>query len=202
MKGIGLLLIVCAYVFLFQAIALEQAFSAETLQITTFYPSPNGNYLELRSRRMAIGDNYSLTTSVCWAGGGCGAASVPADGDLFVEGRMGVNTLLAAAGQATDRLSVNGRISIPNGQYIILNYNAGTPTDNAIEYGAGGFAGVTVHGTRFRVQTGAPALTTRFLISNTGEIYLTKTEETTVDPFNGALGYAAVPRYKDKDDTP
>ena len=68
----------------------------EQLTITTYYPSPFGSYRELRSRRVAIGDNYINRNNACWndPAGSCAAGTtiVNVDADLVVEGRAGVGT--------------------------------------------------------------------------------------------------------------
>ncbi len=74
---------ICFYSFLF---------AQETLTITTYYPSPYGSYRELRSQRMAIGDNYLQMSQVCW-GATCGGTTIiPDAADLVVEGFVGIGT--------------------------------------------------------------------------------------------------------------
>jgi hypothetical protein len=63
------------------------AFSQETLTISTYYPSPYGNYRELRAQRMAIGDNYINGASYSWDTG-----TIDANADLVVEGNVGIGT--------------------------------------------------------------------------------------------------------------
>ncbi|OQB10994.1 MAG: hypothetical protein BWY16_00715 [Candidatus Omnitrophica bacterium ADurb.Bin205] len=62
------------------------ATAAETITITTYYPSPCGSYDELRARKIAIGDNYFNTSSYTWG------IQVSAEADLVVEGRVGIGT--------------------------------------------------------------------------------------------------------------
>jgi hypothetical protein len=71
----------------------------ESVTITTYYPSPYGSYRELRSQRMAIGDNYINRSAACWdppcPGGGMDISDSLATGrniDLFVEGSVGIGT--------------------------------------------------------------------------------------------------------------
>ena len=61
----------------------------EELTITTYYPSPYGVYRELRSQRMAIGDNYYETADYCWPPDAC-ANTIDNDADLIVEGSVGI----------------------------------------------------------------------------------------------------------------
>jgi hypothetical protein len=67
------------------------AFSQETITISTYYPAPFGVYEELRSRRMAIGDNYVDNTQFCWPPNNC-ANQIDAAADLVVEGIVGIGT--------------------------------------------------------------------------------------------------------------
>jgi hypothetical protein len=62
----------------------------ETLTISTYYPAPAGVYKELRSQKMAIGDNY-YGSSYCWSPATC-ANQINADVNLVVEGRVGIGT--------------------------------------------------------------------------------------------------------------
>lgn len=62
----------------------------ETITITTYYPSPQGNYLELRSERVAIG--YTDISDACWIAG-CGtdiSDNASRNVDLIVEGSVGI----------------------------------------------------------------------------------------------------------------
>jgi hypothetical protein len=65
-------------------------FAEESLTITTYYPSPYGVYRELRSQRMAIGDNYISGSEYCWEGS-C-TNTINADADLVVQGNVGIGT--------------------------------------------------------------------------------------------------------------
>ena len=66
-------------------------FAEEQITLTTYYPAPNGRYREIRSQRMAIGDNY-YSNAYCW-GVGCGTNVIDANADLVVEGRVGIGTV-------------------------------------------------------------------------------------------------------------
>jgi len=98
---------ICFYSFLF---------AQETLTITTYYPSPYGSYRELRSQRMAIGDNYLQMSQVCW-GAACGGTTIiPDAADLVVEGNVGIGTavptsiLHLSSGAATTDLTLTNTI--------------------------------------------------------------------------------------------
>lgn len=68
-------------------------FSEESITISTYYPSPVGVYTELRSQRMAIGDNYFNAASYPWDTNGILlAGEVSQDADLVVEGNVGIGT--------------------------------------------------------------------------------------------------------------
>lgn len=62
----------------------------EELVLTTYYPVPYGDYRELRSRRMALGEKYSLTSDICWEGP-CNQTIDPRV-SLLVERNIGVGT--------------------------------------------------------------------------------------------------------------
>ncbi|UCC95551.1 MAG: hypothetical protein JSW40_02075 [Candidatus Omnitrophota bacterium] len=81
------------------------AFSQEELTITTYYPAPYGVYKELRSQRMAIGDNYIDTSQYCWEGA-CKTPINP-DADLVLQGNVGIGTINP---QAT--LDVSGGVRV------------------------------------------------------------------------------------------
>ena len=83
---------ICFSMFIFYAAGADPVFSQspETLTIVTYYPSPFGVYNELRSKRMAIGDNYYKNSDYCWAGS-C-TNTIGSNADLVVEGRVGIGT--------------------------------------------------------------------------------------------------------------
>jgi hypothetical protein len=62
----------------------------ESITVTTYYPSPYGVYRELRSQRMAIGDDYINGSAYCWEGA-CTTA-INANADLVVQGNVGIGT--------------------------------------------------------------------------------------------------------------
>ena len=73
--------------------------SQNTLTITTYYPAPFGVYKELRTKRMAIGDNYYRSSDYSWG------VDIDSDADLVVEGNVGIGTT-----NPTQKLDVNGQI--------------------------------------------------------------------------------------------
>jgi len=86
------------------------AFAQESLTITTYYPSPYGNYHELRSQRMAVGDSYIDNNQYCWEGTCTNLIdddanpATPSKVDLIVEGNVGIGT-----SAPTENLEVTGR---------------------------------------------------------------------------------------------
>lgn len=68
------------------------AFPQENITIATYYPAPFGVYEELRSRRMAIGENYVDGAQFCWPPNIC-TEQIDADTDLVVEGNVGIGTV-------------------------------------------------------------------------------------------------------------
>ncbi|MFH1248107.1 MAG: hypothetical protein V1490_03035 [Candidatus Omnitrophota bacterium] len=79
-------------------------YAEDQLTITTYYPSPYGNYRELSAQRMKIGTTYS------------GSGTTVTDNNLIVEGSVGIGT---ASPQA--KLDVDGGIKI--GSDNICNIN-------------------------------------------------------------------------------
>ncbi|MDD5660995.1 MAG: hypothetical protein PHI07_03835 [Candidatus Omnitrophica bacterium] len=65
---------------------------AEEITITTYYPSPYGSYRELRSTRVAIGDNYIDGAAYTWEATNGDGGEVDYLADLVVEGNVGIGT--------------------------------------------------------------------------------------------------------------
>ena len=82
MKAYFFLIITFTFLISFSGVSFGQ----EQLTIVTYYPSPFGVYNELRSKRMAIGDNYYKNSDYCWAGS-C-TNTIGSNADLVVEGRV------------------------------------------------------------------------------------------------------------------
>jgi hypothetical protein len=61
----------------------------ETITITTYYPAPYGVYREMRSQRMAIGDNYYDPSQYYWEDT---FPNIGSEADLIVEGNVGIGT--------------------------------------------------------------------------------------------------------------
>ncbi|MFA6281767.1 MAG: hypothetical protein WCY05_04620 [Candidatus Omnitrophota bacterium] len=87
----------------------------ETITISTYYPSPNGVYRELRVQRMLIGENYFDSTH-CW-GLGCGANQIPDDTDLVVEDKMLIGTTVPQNAAVGQPLEVHGSVLEADGKY-------------------------------------------------------------------------------------
>ena len=71
---------------------LSPGAAEETLTITTYYPSPYGNYRELRAQRMAIGDHYIQGGTYDWQEGDGDGGEIYYQADLVVEGNVGIGT--------------------------------------------------------------------------------------------------------------
>ena len=78
--------------FLFCLPALAPADVGETLTITTYYPSPYGVYRELRSQRMAIGNNYIQSGTYDWETTDGDGGEIDYQADLVVQGNVGIGT--------------------------------------------------------------------------------------------------------------
>ena len=82
--------IICSF-FLLTLLISFSSFSQETLTITTYYPAPFGVYKELRSRRMAVGENYFQRSSNPWEDDGDSSTTgINENADLVVEGNVGI----------------------------------------------------------------------------------------------------------------
>ena len=84
-KQIFFILILFTLIFTLPGIAQKKS-----ITITTYYPAPYGIYREIRSQKMAIGDNYSDPSQHCWLGGSCPLPDIDEDADLVVEGNVGI----------------------------------------------------------------------------------------------------------------
>ena len=104
------------------------ALAEESITITTYYPSPYGVYRELRSQRMAIGDNYIDGAAYCWDGT-C-TNTINTNADLVVEGNVGIGTT-----GPIQELDVNGDIilsGLNTTRAIYGSWNTGTPINRPI----------------------------------------------------------------------
>ncbi|MCK9614864.1 MAG: hypothetical protein M0R48_05085 [Candidatus Omnitrophica bacterium] len=102
MKNFIIFLSIIVNIFIFLPV-----FSQETITITTYYPAPFGIYEELRSKRVAIGDNY-VNSNYCW-GTGC-TNQVSPEVDLAVEGSTTIGTFQRRNTLSYPSLYVNGFI--------------------------------------------------------------------------------------------
>lgn len=115
--------ILCTFILLLNGIICFAQTEPDVIVISTYYPSPYGSYNELRSKRLAIGDNYSSNGLYCWLGT-C-TTTIPANADLVVEGKVGIGTVST---DATSALTINSKITgvapaFPSSMVI------GSPTD-------------------------------------------------------------------------
>lgn len=69
---------------------------AEDITITSYYPSPYGVYRELRSQRVAIGDNYINGGSYDWEAADGDGGEIDYLADLVIEGSVGIGTVTPA----------------------------------------------------------------------------------------------------------
>ncbi len=77
--------------FVFAALAVflsASAWGAEEITITTYYPSPQGVYKNLKAKQLAVGDTYYGLKWQPETGGTISAAA-----DMVVEGRVGIGTI-------------------------------------------------------------------------------------------------------------
>lgn len=91
--------------FFLSLLLIPFTFSQEQITITTYYPSPYGSYRELRVQRMAIGNTYYSSNTVCWAPDTTCPNPIPTtnDTDLVVEGNVGIGTDSTNAMRTLDR---------------------------------------------------------------------------------------------------
>jgi len=76
----------------FSLVTFFSSFAEDTLTITTYYPSPYGNYRELRAKRIAIGDNYIQGGTYDWEESDSDGGEIDYAADLVVEGNVGIGT--------------------------------------------------------------------------------------------------------------
>ncbi len=126
----------------------------EDITITTYYPAPYGVYKELRSKRVAIGDNYYDGGEYCWEG--ICTNDIDDAADLIVEGKVGIGT----ASPGARKLKVNGDIettsrfygdgSVPAGAIMMFDtscppseWTRFTTLDGKVPRGASTYGGTT-----------------------------------------------------------
>jgi len=99
--------------------------SDETLTITTYYPSPYGVYNEMRSKRIAIGDNYINNADYTWELTDGDGGEVDYLADLVVEGNVGIGTVTPA-----EKMEVSGNIKLSGASATYKITNVANPTAN------------------------------------------------------------------------
>ena len=92
------------------ASSLCYAQTNEQITLTTYYPSPQGSYVELRARRLVLGDNYLSPTAFCWPPTAC-ANVIDGNADLVVEGTVGIGTI----NPGLAKVNIVGRLQIDSG---------------------------------------------------------------------------------------
>ena len=139
------------YLFILFSLFVIKIVSAETIEISTYYPAPYGVYVELRSYRMAIGETFYNPVNYEWG------TDISDDADLVVEANVGIGSLepaaaldinitaaspLIAAGEGAEaegRSSVAiGPNSLANGNYsFAFGNNAHVNNNNSFVMGGG-----------------------------------------------------------------
>jgi hypothetical protein len=69
------------------------ALTQESITLTTYYPAPFGVYTEVRSKRMAIGENYYDQATYPWVAGVPIGNEIHEQTDLVVEGKVGIGMI-------------------------------------------------------------------------------------------------------------
>jgi hypothetical protein len=114
-------------IILFLGSSLDFAQSdGENITLTTYYPAPYGVYKEVRSKRIAIGDNYYDSSQYCWEGS-C-TTNITSDTSLIVEGKVGIGTPTPASNV---KLEVNGHIKLSGTSPTYKITNVAPPTDDS-----------------------------------------------------------------------
>jgi len=95
-KTLKLISIILFFFSLFP-VAFSQADSLDSIRIVTYYPSPFGTYRELRTKRLAIGDDYIKTGAppdkYDWQEYATDPMhNIGYDADLVVQGNVGIGT--------------------------------------------------------------------------------------------------------------
>jgi len=80
---------ICGFLSCFLFSFFQLSF-AEDITITTYYPSPFGNYRELRAARIAVGDTYIDGAAFTWENVNGDGGEVDFQADLVVEGNVGM----------------------------------------------------------------------------------------------------------------
>ena len=103
---------------------------AESIEISTYYPSPYGVYVELRSMRSAIGDTYHDPQLFTWDSGGTldPATEFEANADLIVESNVGIGTTVPLGMLVIDGGNVGIGSNEPSGILVVNGGNVAIGT--------------------------------------------------------------------------
>lgn len=179
--------LVCFSVFFVLLSCFAAVFSQESVTLTTYYPAPYGVYNELRSKRVAIGENYYSNSAYPWDDGSSLLDNeILQNADLVVEGPVGIGTLKP---YAPLHISVDGNFTTPalifgNRDPIYTPYPEplARPSEDAfgyIELYGGSSGGLGIRGFHNGVNAFNPAM--RFVASgvpNTEHYYQFMTFQT------------------------
>ncbi len=97
---------------------LHVVFAEENITITTYYPSPQGVYNTLKTKRLAVGPTYFNQK---WANQG---GVIPDDVNLTVEGKMGIGTLTPSCQLHVFSNTTQGAVTISGASDSGLTYSA------------------------------------------------------------------------------
>jgi len=156
-KTLKLISIILFFFGLFPA-AFSQTDSTDSIRIVTYYPSPYGTYRELRTKRMAIGDDYIKTGSppdkYDWQEYATDPMhNIGYDADLVVQGNVGIGTtvpgsilhvtknasypefsavVFANTGNGSSGVEIRtAAVNTSGGGYPYLDFTRGSTNDNA-----------------------------------------------------------------------
>lgn len=90
---------------LFVVFCIGASSIAEEITLTTYYPSPSGNYEDLTAEDLTVSDTLDVTNGAVVGSTYAGTETAPADG-MLVEGDVAIGKT-----SATAELDVNGTVN-------------------------------------------------------------------------------------------
>ncbi len=141
-RFLKVLFLFCVGGFIFSTALFAQ--TEERITITTYYPSPFGNYQELRAHHFAVGPNYTDRDVVCWNDGSCPGGSwlqdLPAGGNpgvsLVVEGRVGIGVPRGGSAPITQPAHLLDVAGTPADGYRMVRLSSDGTVGSGIEFNA------------------------------------------------------------------